>query len=144
MNYLYYDTRLEKSIIVKENAIQSYNCSNVHYLDSLCKKCGTTYLGSSTSFKQHLNVHKKVPILISLSLEYIVFPTCNIRSKDCVWINYGEVKSYCEVEHHVKIKFMDDSELVLDISYYTFVKQMKRCKKYLHLLRQQLLYLKME
>lgn len=144
MNYLYYDNTLQKSVMVNENRLESYRCSNIRCLDMLCRKCGTTYLGSSASIKDHLHVYKKVPILVYESMDYIFFPTCSVRSKDCVWINYGEVKTYFEVNSKVKIIFMDESELILDISYYTFVKQMKRCKKYLHLIRQQLLCLKLE
>ena len=63
-------------------------------LEEACLFYGSTLQGRTIAAKKILQIHQKVPILVSEKKETLWFPTVSATRDDCIWIHANEVVSY--------------------------------------------------
>lgn len=122
--------------IVRSNGIQYVEEKRaVSFLNDWCLLYGSTYEGRRAACKLHLQIQQKVPILISEYTGDLMFPTRNVRSYDCIWINYRAVESCKGNANACTITFLDDEKLMLDCDVRMLKRELTLCRKYLELIR---------
>ena len=65
-------------------------------------------------------------MIIEETSDMIFFPTNSPRLKKCSWISLKNIKDYSKDGKYCKIRFINNEELVLDISYGIFDNQILR------------------
>ena len=121
--------------IVGSNGIQQIKDERaVSFINRWCLLYGSTYEGRRAACAQHMNIRQKVPILISECSGDIMFPTRNVRSFDCVWINYRAMEKCYGNAMRSKIVFLDGSILELGCDVRILRRECKLCEEYLALI----------
>ena len=137
IRYAYHNQCLE--------VMNGYGCSYVYrttmlnFIDSLCIKYGSTMKGRMESCAKQLQIQQKIPVLLSEVTKDILFPTRNIRTPDCVWLNYRSIDIAKGTNKYSLITFLngEQSELSCDIR---IVKRgMRLCEQYLQILESSVL-----
>jgi len=98
------------------------------------------YFGSSLSGRQKgttnlIGVTHKSPIIVEESKEMIFFPTASPRRNKCSWISLKNIDSYYTKEAFSYIKFNNNLELKLNISYGIIDNQILRATRLESVLR---------
>ena len=123
MNYI---TRSEYGIIVGSNKCDEIlNDSLLNYINKLCIKNMSSFEGRKHASKQLLKSSSNLPILVNDEL--FIFPTESVRNGSCFYINYFSILCIkTNYDGKTKIIFIDLSEIIVDISRFRILKQMKR------------------
>ena len=90
---------------------------------------GSTLQGRTIAAKKILQIHQKVPILVSEKKETLWFPTVSATRDDCIWIHANEVVSYHAKGKRTQVIFRSKDEIELAIAYRTIQRQMRRCEQ---------------
>lgn len=112
----------DKSFIIDEkiNKIINENCNFF----------GSSYKGRLEYSSLVLKSNIKLPIILEESHEIIFFPTINIKSNQCMWINYNNIANIEKIdEKNVFLNFKNNQKMALGISYYSINNQINRCIK---------------
>lgn len=106
--------------LVPTKIVISDSCK--HYGSSLeGRLCGTKYL-TGLSYKS--------PIMLSELNDIVMLPTASIRSDDCVWLSLYNIDGYYpEKDKKVKVIFINGEELIINVSYGIFDKQVLRANR---------------
>ncbi len=97
--------------------------SLISYLNKLCLQSGSSLQGRLDFGKYLLNT-TKIPIYINKDI--ILFPTESIRRYNSVLINYKNIISYNEIDDFIRVVFKDLREIYVNISMYSFEKQVEK------------------
>lgn len=103
-------------------------------LQRLCLRHGSTFEGRRAAAASNLDIHQKVPVLLSEVYQDVLFPTKAIRNPDCIWINYRAVDELRRSEKGCVIRFLDESELCILVDVRCIRRSMRLCERYLHFL----------
>lgn len=106
----------------------------LRFIDAWCMQYGSTYEGRRIACATNMAITQKIPILISEQTRDIIFPVCNIRSWDCMWINYRGVDSYKGIKKQCQILFHNGTSITIGVDVRTIRREMRLCKDYLALL----------
>ena len=98
-------------------------------LEEACLFYGSTLQGRTIAAKKILQIHQKVPILVSEKKETLWFPTVSATRDDCIWIHANEVVSYHAKGKRTQVIFPSKDEIELAIAYRTIQRQMRRCEQ---------------
>lgn len=136
INYIYYDEKQKSTFMMM--------CDDQHYqfaltckqvLEQLCIRYGSTLKGRLDFFSTALQIHKKVPVLVSERYEIILFPLYGFRNKEAMWISYNQIKRIYNKENITTlISFRNNVMLDVNLNYRSIYAQMRRCKRMINLL----------
>jgi competence protein ComK len=92
-----------------------------------CLSYCSSYEGRVAGSKKLTGSSHKVPIIIdSMNMMYF-FPSASPTNSNCAWISYEYVKNYRKVDKKsTEVFFQNNQTVVVDLSYYSFEKQMMR------------------
>ena len=121
----------EKKAKVIEKSCE-YNIDNSAYsiMDESCKYYGSSYDGRMKAAKKILDCKYKLPILVEESSCLIFFPIKSTVCSDCTWINLNSVKKIEKVNNFSKITFINDKEILVDVSKMSLDNQIYRSSRY--------------
>ena len=129
---VYYLQRIDERscLMVQENQQQArLQASVLVILQRLCMRHGSTFEGRRAAAARNLDIHQKVPILLSEIYRDVLFPTKAMRNPDCIWINYRAVD-----EKGCVVQFHDESKLSLSVDIRCIRRSMRLCERYLSFL----------
>ena len=99
-------------------------------MDDSCKYFGSTYEGRKNGSKEILGAEYKVPIVVEVSNNLIVFPTTSPFSDDCVWISLKRVKNIFKIDSfNTKILFDNNVEIIVPCSFRSVENQLSRASR---------------
>ena len=126
---VYYLQRIDERscLMVQENQQQARLQEPVLViLQRLCMRHGSTFEGRRAAAARNLDIHQKVPILLS--------ETKAMRNPDCIWINYRAVDEVYRLEKGCVVQFHDESKLSLSVDIRCIRRSMRLCERYLSFL----------
>lgn len=133
----YIEQDREEVIIHSDQKLKRIKRAMMSCIKALCLEYGSSYEGRKTSVKRVCHIKQKVPVMISERTKDMLFPTADIRSLDCCWINYQAIISAKGNHQQSHVKFKDGSQAVFSCDVRCIKREMKICKTYLdHLERQ--------
>lgn len=88
-----------------------------------CKYHSQSYASRKDLTRNLSNVKSKQPVIIDLFGSYIYFCTHSDRLTENSWFNLKYIKSYFQYNGVTKIKFENNEEMVIEISYSSFNNQ---------------------
>lgn len=103
-------------------------------LQHLCLSYGCTYEGRKAAAQYLLHCTQKVPILVSERKGGLFFPTRDVRSLQCCWLNYDMIKKVKRIQKQTQITFCNGYIVVLDCDKRGIDRSMTLCKSYLNCL----------
>lgn len=78
--------------------------------------------------KKVLCTDDKLPIVIDITNDVIIFPTHSYRNKECVWINFSQVKYIRRApNNHTAIYFINGKKYLINKSFYSMKNQINKC-----------------
>ena len=131
---IHYICRYELKKCKNNHIVQIIDDTVLHVLDTMCLENGSTWEGRRKAAEWHLNIHRRIPILVSESYKDIFFPTKGFKHLECIWINYRAIYKVERRKKGSRIIFLDHSSLDILIDIRTIRLSMKQCIQYLHLL----------
>lgn len=120
---------LKKTHIIEEDDEFDINKSFMNIIDYNCKINGSSYIGRYESSKLLIGISSKLPILLEEKGREIYIPTNSIRNENCWWISYNNIKDYYKKGKNVILVFKNNQNLLLDISFKVFEKQILKVNK---------------
>ena len=100
-----------------------------------CAYYGSSYNGRVDGSKSALGSKYKLPIIIEETRELIFFPTLSPENNECIWISLTNLANYKKVDNQVLIKFKENKEITINMSYESFENQVLRATKLLLILK---------
>lgn len=97
---------------------QIINISSNKIIKLNCSMYGCPFQGRIEGSSKLIGSKYKTPIIISEINNLIFFPTMSYRDSKCAWINSNNIKDYQKNNEETIIRFMDNTILVVDCSYY--------------------------
>ena len=91
-----------------------------------CEFYGSSYEGRCIGTKSLTGIKTKYPIIIEESRNIIFFPTTSTRTQQSSWIALNKIKNYKKLNNKSKIQFKNESNLNLNISFYSLENQICR------------------
>ena len=128
---VYYLQRIDERscLMVQENQQQARLQEPVLViLQRLCMRHGSTFEGRRAAAARNLDIHQKVPILLSEIYRDVLFPT------KAIWINYRAVDEVRRLEKGCVVQFHDESKLSLSVDIRCIRRSMRLCERYLSFL----------
>lgn len=119
----------DKSIVYEQDNEYTVEKTTMHIINESCKYYGSSYLGRFEGTKKLVGYNYKSPIVVEESNTQIFFPTASPRIRECSWISLNKIKSYEDLKLCTLIKFKNDKEIKLNISYFTLEAQILRANK---------------
>lgn len=115
-------------VIEKDN---SYEINEEAYkiMDDNCKYYGSSYYGRVEASKAILNCSYKLPVIVEESSSMIFFPIKSTLLDDCTWINLNSIKCVEKLGSKTKITFINDKEMIFDISKLSLENQIYKSSK---------------
>ena len=111
-----YEEEDEYIVQKSSNSIIKYNCEFY----------GSSYEGRCIGTKSLTGIKTKYPIIIEESRNIIFFPTTSTRTQQSSWIALNKIKNYKKLNTKSKIQFKNESNLNLNISFYSLENQICR------------------
>ena len=105
------------SIVYEKDDVFKVNKSSNKIMEDSCKYFGSSLEGRQKGATSLTGITHKVPIIVEESNGLIFFPTNSPRLKDCCWISLNNIKDYYKNGRYCKIKFNNNMEIKLNISY---------------------------
>ena len=127
---VYYLQRIDERscLMVQENQQQARLQEPVLViLQRLCMRHGSTFEGRRAAAARNLDIHQKVPILLSEIYRDVLFPTKAMR-------NYRAVDDVHRLEKGCVVQFHDESKLSLSVDIRCIRRSMRLCERYLSFL----------
>ncbi len=125
----------QKSKIYEDSNIFVVNKSATKIMEDSCQFFGSSLLGRQKGTNNLIGVTHKAPIIVEESREIIFFPTLSPRKNSCSWIALKNIASYYDKDQNVYIKFKNNVQLELDISYGVVDNQVLRATRLESVLR---------
>ncbi|MEG0423605.1 MAG: competence protein ComK [Erysipelotrichaceae bacterium] len=128
---IYYLTYQEREQITKihdhHRIIESKNSID-KVMDMLCHQQASTLKGQRQGIRDLTKFVNKVPIVLNIEGHGCIF--FSVRNKKQIWwFNYSYINFYINMEEGLLVDYGDHKLCVLDVSYYVFHHQMKRCNE---------------
>ena len=117
------------SQVYEEEAEYVVNMSSNKLIDYNCKFYGSSYRGRCEGTKYLTGIKSKFPIIIEESRNIIFFPTSSIRKMDNAWISLNMIKKYKRHLYGTLIRFNNEKELEIPISFYSVDNQYSRATR---------------
>ena len=111
------------SHVYEEEAEYIVNQNSNKIIDYNCKFYGSSYRGRCEGTKYLTGIKSKFPIIIEESRNIIFFPTSSIRKQDNSWISLNMIKKYKPNLYGTLIRFHNEKELDVPISFYSIDNQ---------------------
>ncbi len=127
-------SKLETKIYEAEN-IFTVNNNIMSTINESCMYFGSDYQGRYLGSKALLKMNYKLPIVVDEHREVIFFPSCSPRQDDCHWVSLNNIISYEKKEKKTLIKFKNNIQYELDMSYQSFESQIFRATMLLMLVK---------
>lgn len=119
----------DKSMVYEQDNEYIVKRSTMHIINESCKYYGSSYLGRFEGTKRLVGYNYKSPIVVEESNTQIFFPTTSPRIVECSWISLNKIKSYENLKTSSLIKFKNNKELIIDLSYFTLEAQILRANR---------------
>lgn len=101
--------------------------SNISVIKKICRDNLFNYDFRIKYTKEILNIKTKPSLYINKNI--LLIPTKSLRSYNNVWINYFNISEVVKMGAKCKVIFVDLKEIILDISYQSFLKSVNDAKK---------------
>lgn len=99
----------------------------IKIIEENCNLNGSTLKGRIKGSSYLIGSNYKPPIVVNESNNIILVPTHSVRNEKCNWINLKTILHYWPLnDNKVKIEFINNKKIILDISYNIFDKQVMR------------------
>lgn len=109
-------------VMVVDKEMSIIKTSIRRYIDVLCMRYGSTYIGRVSSMKYILKAKGTVPFYVNSNI--LLIPTKNIREMDVIFINYFQVLQVSAIsKYQIKIIFIDFTEFIINVSMTKFHKR---------------------
>lgn len=130
---LYIEDKKNETHICKGGEIEKVKQKCISYIDAMCQRYDdTTYQLRKNKASKFLHIHQKVPILVSMENELLLFPT-HTMSNDCVWINYSMLRDIRkDSETRTDFEFYDGHHVSVEMDYRSAIRQIRFCFMYLY------------
>lgn len=106
-----------KTKIFEDTDVFTINIPAIKIMEDSCQFFGSSLLGRQKGTTRLIGVSHKAPIIIEESKEIIFFPTSSPRKNMCSWISLKNIDRYYTKNKSVCIKFKNNIQLELNISY---------------------------
>jgi len=121
-------------IPIDENTSKIYEEENEYIINKSsnsiiienCEFYGSSYEGRCIGTKNLTGIKTKYPIIIEESRNIIFFPTTSVRTQQSSWIALNNIEKYKKNNKHSNIKFKNNKDINIDISYYSLENQICR------------------
>jgi len=113
----------ESSHVYEEDAEYIVNQNSNKIIDYNCKFYGSSYRGRCEGTKYLTGIKSKFPIIIEESRNIIFFPTSSMRKQDNSWISLNMIKKYRANFYGTLIRFHNEKEIDVPISFYSIDNQ---------------------
>lgn len=124
-------------VIREDGTVNTVHTKPVRLLEEACLVNGSSLSGRTESFRHLLGIRQKPAVLISEVSGEIWFPTLSMTQQDCVWIRYDAIlEAAAAGQHACVIRFFSGISHELDLDVRVIREQMKRCRRFLELLHQ--------
>jgi len=114
------------SKIYEEENEYIINKSSNSIIKENCEFYGSSYEGRCIGTKNLTGIKTKYPIIIEESRNIIFFPTTSVRTQQSSWIALNNIEKYKKNNKHSNIKFKNNKDINIDISYYSLENQICR------------------
>lgn len=111
-------------LVYQEGEIVQMRKTNLSFIKELCLDNMFSYSGYLKAVKKKISISYKTPVYIDDLNMFI--PTRRVRDYENIWVNCAAVKNVFKSEGGVKIRFFSDKEKIINISFNSFIKQMKQ------------------
>lgn len=111
------------------------NKPTIKIMEESCQFFGSSLSGRQKGTTRLIGVSHKAPIIIEESKEIIFFPTSSPRKHQCSWISLKNIDSYYTKNKILFIKFKNNTQLELNISYGIIDNQILRATRLESVLR---------
>ncbi len=123
--------------VIEDDNTYQVNQKAIKIIDDSCKYFGSSYSGRFEGAKKLLGPKiYKAPIIVEETKELIYFPTGSARAHDCTWISLKKVKEIKKSNFTSIVKFKNNQEIELDISFESLNNQLLRASRLESILRQ--------
>lgn len=106
-----------KTKILEDTEVYTVNKSAIKIMEDSCQFFGSSLLGRQKGTTRLIGVSHKAPIIIEESKEIIFFPTSSPRKSMCSWLSLKNIDRYYTKNKSVLIKFKNNVQLELSLSY---------------------------
>ncbi len=113
------------NIYLANGDLKVVNCKSIKFIENLCIICGSTLNGRISAFNKIINSKQKACIMVSENIIFI--PTMSIKNVECQYIQYNRIVRVKSVGDKTMILFDNRTKKIIDCSYRTLQKQIKRC-----------------
>lgn len=114
------------SKIYEEENEYIVNKSSNSIIKENCEFYGSSYEGRCIGTKNLTGIKTKYPIIIEESRNIIFFPTTSVRTQQSSWIALNKIEKYNKSNKKSKIKFKNNKNIELNISFYSLENQICR------------------
>ena len=125
----------KKSKVFESNDVFLVNKPAIKIMEESCQFFGSSLLGRQKGTTKLIGVSHKAPIIVEESKEIIFFPTLSPRKSACSWISLKNIDSYYNKNKSVFIKFKNNIQLELNMSYGIIDNQILRATRLESVLR---------
>ena len=106
-------------------------------MEHSCKYFGSSYEGRRQGSKEIIGANYKLPIIVEDGRNIVFFPTLAAEDEDCMWIAVNKIKKYEPVSFNTtKITFVNDSSIIIPISYRSIQNQIFRATRLSYLINE--------
>lgn len=134
-NAIIYDGVGGSIIFEVDNTIYIPNVLPTIIIKRNCINYGCTYEGRLKNTEILTKYKYKAPILVRELGNIIFFPTNSPRLKDCCWINLNNISKYYKYNNMIRIVFLDNIFIDIDVSFYVINNQFLRATNFADKLR---------
>lgn len=127
-----------KSKIIEKEKEYSLDKDAYSIMDESCQYYGSSYNGRLKAAKKILDCSYKLPILVEESSCLIFFPIKSSLVDDCCWLNLNSIKKIEKVEEGAKITFINEKELIVDVSKLSLDNQIYRATRLESIIRKRI------
>ncbi|MEG0527291.1 MAG: competence protein ComK [Longicatena sp.] len=104
------------------------------FINEWCVMNGSTYEGRRKACAMRLQIHQKVPILISERTKDMMFPTRKVTTMECLWLNARGIDTIKRNGKHTIIYFLNGEQVEVAVEYRAIKREITLCSQYLEIL----------
>ncbi len=124
-----------KTRIFEDTDSYTINKPAIKIMEDSCQFFGSSLLGRQKGTTRLIGVSHKAPIIIEESKEIIFFPTSSPRKTMCSWLSLKNIDRYYTKNKNVLVKFKNNTQIELNISYGIIDNQILRATRLESVLR---------
>lgn len=118
-----------KTNIIENNKNIIFNSGVKTVINDNCCYFGSSYEGRRIGTKKIIGVNYKAPIIIEESADLVFFPTTSPRLNECIWLSLKNIKDYKKNGKKTILTFVNDSQIIINMSYNSFDNQILRAAR---------------